>query len=1126
MTGIRTTVVAVVAVSLSAWLAPEAKAIAWNEQMFMSKGVYVNGEVHFFSFNTGSDSDPNRRIVNHRAGPVSSSTWAWEAASAENSPDLGVCVPGAGSLPGWGIDTNMNAAVFGEKLFLAFAGWKGCNRANGANLFVLSYDLPTKTFGAVVDLGPVKHKGIADSQGRYAKDAATAAIAVFGDLLYVFSDAGTHTSGDGVNWAPYSGFPAGIPVDGEPLDAIAFYPPDDEPRLLVVYGSVQSTKFYNWSVLTAVSWNGKFDATSDARVVTPFMTDPQGTVDVVNVNLFAGTATPANAPGFIAGVRGPAVQALVLGSELVGGRPTLRLKRFEFTYDSAATEKWTTDPGKFGSDVTGTYFVWYTDDECQGDSRILRQHLIGQYPTDAKGGKVSVRFLSDAMVPRNRSNPISCATWGGEITDTDPASTDPETVAALRKYWTLIGVVMGSPPFAWNEATDWEIPELSNVKYGGSVSTGVTHTEERENTALQSSSGKIRIGLKRFGLTPQFEQSYKHAWKSTSEDTSTIKTSLEQVLGTKHADTTAPEDLGRFGWAIFNIPNYAVQDFALYAYDYDPATGTGTPLGQDLHSIVVTGQPAVKGLAFELVNPGGPNDDVPGLMSGIGPFHRSTDLESGWKEGFSNAASNYTIVWGDGVHGEKNINPIYMGQNSGSAVTISRDDETVETKGETDEVEVKAGLGFDMKTRLKGAGSVLTLKGEMELLAGYSGKFTSSVTTKTATGKEVSAELGIPTCGAPDCLKTLTVQPFWLKATDASAPWIPPGSGQLPWVLTWQVKGGTYMDGRQVGAGLLPESAAGRVVGGSGGDAALSADTSRAPGAPSTGGSSGYALAGGKMIWEGSDGRLVPIPIAAGKFVPALGASVKVNGYTWASWLHDGSWTRDGKVWTFKTRKSVTSDVVTLKLDFGQLTWDFDLTRADLSPHLAASEGLAHVELDVNSKYRFSVDVEHDVQSQWDLQLPATAEDPLSLWLRRYRGSYDPSSGAGTVILEGDLADGLRHFGDMTFGVNGRHVDAPLRLHDSLEAALAAGQEIVYEREGLKVTVNFGTKKWSAEISKSLFDLRHLPRRGEARFEVKVGGQPWYSRAHRIVNYTSRISFQKWTHQLLGADGTPLAARR
>jgi hypothetical protein len=340
------------------------------------------------------------------------------------------------------------------------------------------------------------------------------------------------------------------------------------------------------------------------------------------------------------------------------------------------------------------------------------------------------------------------------------------------------------------------------------------------------------------------------------------------------------------------------------------------------------------------------------------------------------------------------------------------------------------------------------------------------------------------------------------------------------------VKGGTYMDGRQVGSGLLPESAAGTVVGGSGGDAALSAVKSGAPGAASTSGSSGYTLVGGKMIWEGGDGRLVPIPIAAGKFVPALGASVKVNGYTWASWLHDGSWTRDGKVWTFKTRKSVSSDVFTLKLDFGQLTWDFDLSRADLSPYLAASEKLAHLELEVNSKYRFSVEVEHEVQSHWDLQLSPTAEDPLSLWLRRYHGTYDPSSGAGTVILEGDLPDVLRHFGDMSFGVNGHQVDAPLRLHDSLEAALASGQEVVYEKEGLKVTVNFGTKKWSAEISKSLFDLRHLPRRGMARFEIKVGGLPWYSRVHPIVNYTSRISFRRWKHQPQGADGTPVTARR
>jgi len=76
----------------------------------------------------------------------------------------------------------------------------------------------------------------------------------------------------------------------------------------------------------------------------------------------------------------------------------------------------------------------------------------------------------------------------------------------------------------------------------------------------------------------------------------------------------------------------------------------------------------------------------------------------------------------------------------------------------------------------------------------------------------------------------------------------------------------------------------------------------------------------------------VPIPLTAAKFVPALGASVTIKGYRWASWLQNGTWTRDRKVWTFQSRKTVTSEVATLRLDFGQLTWDFSIARTDLSP--------------------------------------------------------------------------------------------------------------------------------------------------------------------------------------------------
>ncbi len=1086
------------------WASPGAYA------QDMARGVYVNSQVHFFTVGT----DSSHRTVTHNAGAVDTSSWTWASTESQTSADIGACAPTGD------IDRDMNAAVFGNTLVLAFVGWKGCDKSTGGTLFVISFDMAAKTFGPLIPLGATKHKGIADCCGNASKDAATAAIVAFDDLLYVFSDSGAYTSGDGVNWTVSPGVTAVVPSGSQPLDAIAYYPPGEDPRILVVLGYGDSN-IYDWNWAYAVSWNGKTDATSDVRLLPSFSSLAGDTESVASVGLIAGTAKPASAAGFTAGALKPAIQAIVRGHELYRSMGYAHIRRYEFTYDTPATEGWTADPGKALDQYLQNAFNWFTDDECVGDSRILRQHIVAQYTdfTNSQKGKLtSLTFTSDAMVPENRSTPISCPTppdpgsWGGEVTDTDPANTDPDTMAALRSYWTLLGVVMGSPPFAVNDASDWEIPELSNVIYSKTDSISMTNTEERENSVLQSSSAKVGIGLKRLSLTPQYSQSYGHAWRSANEKTTTTTTTLVGTFGTNSADPEHPEDLGRFGWALFNIPNYVVQDYALYAYDYSTATQAGTSLGQDIHSVQVSGTPDLKGLAFELENPGGPNDDIPGLMAGIGPFHRSTDLD-GWSGGFSDAGTNYSIKWGDGTHGEKTVNSLYMGQNSSTAITISRDDESIVTKGQTNDVDVDAGLGIGVKTKLKG----LSLKGGVELSAGYSGSFSSSTTTTTSTGKEVSAQLGIPTCSSPDCIKTLTVQPFWLQATDTSAPWIPPGRDQLPWVLTWQVKNpGCYNDGRQTGNALPMESASGTVVGGTGGMTTRASAEETATVAAT---SSHFSLTGGKLIWEGRNETLVPIPMTAAKFVAALGASVTLNGYRWASWLHDGAWTRNGKVWTFQSYKSATADVVLLRLDFGQLTWDLDLSKADLSPYVKAGQGAVRVELAVNSKHRFFVDVEPDVATSWDVHLDEVPGAPLSRWLGRYQGSYDPASGAGTATVSGRIPEGSKTFGDLSFAVNGRQVDAPLITHPDYESALALGHELVYEREGLRLAVDFGTKSWSARISGPLFNPLHLPRGGGVKLAVKLGGQLQYQAQVPVKDYTSNLTYRRWKHASVTAGG-------
>ena len=257
------------------------------------------------------------------------------------------------------------------------------------------------------------------------------------------------------------------------------------------------------------------------------------------------------------------------------------------------------------------------------------------------------------------------------------------------------------------------------------------------------------------------------------------------------------------------------------------------------------------------------------------------------------------------------------------------------------------------------------------------------------------------------------------------------------------------------------------------------------------------------MGWLERGGKVRAIPMTAAEFDPALGVTLGMNGYTWASARAEGKWSRIGKVWTFATRKSASRDVVALKLDFGAGTWELDLSKALLSPYLRASETRVHLKLNVNGRYEFYFDSEHDIESQWDLVLPQAPPDRYGLG--RFTGFYDSSTGKGTVTLEGTLPADLRHFGDVSFRVNGFQVDVPLRLREDLPSAIALGKRLVWQEGGVKLTVDFGKKSWSARFRGKAFHPRHAPRLGSAKIEFLVGGVTRYAGSHAIENYTSTL---------------------
>jgi hypothetical protein len=1110
-----------IVIAIFAWPVPKAQAA-------MTRGIYVNGQVHYFTVGGNSNS----QTISHQSGTVDSSTNLLNLGTAVTQ-SVGSCTPDYGGI-------GMNGAVFENKIFFAYTGNPGCNlkpATGDTHLYVIAWDLTTGDFVRVggagsayagpTDLGSVYHtdtNNVSLLNGNEI-DMAGAAIVVFNNLIYVFADNGTYTSGDGVNWSAYPALPVGG-NNMEPLDAITFYPPDADPLIMIIYGNFPPGSFgyeayNNLGPVYATTWNGQLGSASilSGQNISSAISGKNYTGStLVNrcMGLFVGTATPEftaqssnNPPGFSPGATAPSLQ-LFLGQTAFAnknGQAQSAFRRVEYSYNTDGGQ-WTVDPALFipipnNAGSVACVFPWFETEDANG-LPILRQYLVVNAPYGSNNATQGFPFMSDAMVPKNTEIPPTLTNPGGMATDTG-AGASAAQIATYQKYWTLVGVVMGSPPFALNEAQDFEIANLSNVTYGQNQTAEVSNSQVTDSNLLVSAGASVQAGLSDvIGLKYQVDLSYKHGWESVNGTSSTSTVSYGLTFGTENAATN-PNDaasIGMYGWAIFHIPTIVVQDYALYAYDYDTATNIGTYLNQDITTTQVnTGDLSYRQVAFELANPGGPNDTIPGLMSGMTPLTKSTDF-TGWQQGWESnstdsATTYYTTLLGDGTAGETKINTITFVPNSNGSVSYSQDKQTVTTTGQSNDIEVSSQDELTVDTGLLGFAA--------NLKAGYSGNFSNSETTTTTLGSDVEAALGMPNCSDSGCINSLTVQPYWLNATASGAPWVPTAyNSQLPWALQWRIVNYSTNGGGQAGVSPTPDQGSGIVVGGLGG-------TPEGPKASSGNGS--YSLLGGNMVWRMPDGELKPIPMTASEFKPALGVSVDLNGFAWSSSKADGTWTRQGNVWTFNTKKSVRSDIMVLKLDFERQIWEFNLSKSDLSPFFSASGGRTHLALSVNGKYKFYCDYDHEVKSQWDLKTSAKASDELSL--SSYNGSFDSSTDTGTVVLEGDLPAGLKHFGDMSFSVNGRQLNVPLISNENYAHALATGGNLVYQKGNITVSVDFGKKTWRASFSGKI-DPHFEPIGGAAAIQVKVGGAPWCTGKHAILNFASTLNY---TNPGLGGAG-------
>lgn len=1035
-----------------------------------TRGVYVNGQVHFCYLSGQS--------IGHQACTVGdTTTWLLSCQTDATFPFSGYRY--TAMTYGEGI------AVFNNKIFYAFVANTSFSSSAPLHCYVATYDLATKAWLGVKDLAATSM----NNKSRGSNSGA--AVTVLNNTLYVFSDSGIYTSGDGVSWASH---PALLSNNYQPLDAITLFPPDTDPVILLLVGYGGEWGNYYGDLDTEL-YNGKFGS----DLVNHGCGIGLGESIYGDASLLQGTFAGGNS--FAAGAKAPVVQLFVNTAASDGPG---EVRRAEWSY-SATGGAWIVDAHKlthYSIDAVVS-FPWY-DTECypapestQVD-HIQRQHLAINYYecTSSNCGSYAWKgmgFTSDALVPQDKDIAVSCNGWGGTGNDTG-TSDDPADMATLRNYWSLVGVVLGSPPFAVNGLEDYEIEDISNVMYGQQSGTEVSHSQTWENQVMFSAGLQVHAGFfdGLLKVEDQVDLGYKHAWETEHEATQTNTVSFEIEMGTARSNPNDLESLGKYGWAIFNVPTVIVQDYAVYAYDYNVQTGAGTYTDQDLHTTQVLGDGlSVQAYAFELANPGGPNDDIPGLMSGMGPFPKSTDLDSWGSSWEAASGGTWTTVLGNGTTGEPKVNTLRYSNGVGGNVKFSQDEETVDTTGQTTNVDISNETGIEVGTKLRGF--------KVNLSAGYEGTFTTSVTNSTSFGSEVEADLGMKPCESPEtgCVGSLTIQPFWLKATDEKAPWIPTAyNQQLPWCMAWQVTQKSMDEGGQSGLCGPPATLEGTVVGGSGAGQESLGEAGAAKW-------SRCSIGAGRLAWRDDEGHETPIPMTADGFDPASGVTVSLNGHAWASSQARGKWTRNGQTWKFKTKESVTRDVAVLKLDFAAKTWDLDLSKTDLSDAFRASEGGARIQIAVNGKYVFHCQVDPVVNVAWDVKLPST--HPEAMEVTRYEGSYDASANRGKVTLKGTLPAGVEFFGDIGLEVNGHRLGAPLLSLQDFQKALDHKKVLEYKQAGLHVSVDFKHRTWVIKISDEMIHRLLAPRWGTSRLRVLVGGVPWYQGEIPTPDFTSKI---------------------
>jgi hypothetical protein len=942
------------------------------------KGVYYAGYAYSFSPFLGSMSEGKATSQGYQGGNLSS------------------------QLPQTPAGSSLGVVAFNGLLYCFFT-------TTGGELQYLTFDPASSQFA-----GPTT---IATSNSPHGVVAA-----VYQGVIYVFTANNVYTSGDGKNFSALAGGWTPDSSVGSMLGAVTFYPTDQGilAGIVLVFNDSAST------LRSCILYPSSSQALTCTTQILP--ASPSGALfpwEPVEVgNLVLGTSS------WTSGAKVPCVQFYGLTER--NGLDGINEGDWEY---NLVDKTWTLhDVTKVGQDTDFYYYFaampWF--DNADTTTGLMRLGHVLIYP----GVKFETNW-SDWMVPQYADN-----SWAGRETDTSTATTDSQTDQELRSLWSLVGIVLGPPPWVLNGEPS-PCPGGTNncnsyVSYGYETTNSISVKETTSATLTVATNNEIKAGFADFNLDTSYAQAWKSSHESTTKDTITAEY--------KWAPDAVTEDWGTNGWALFTAPILYTQLYQLYAYDYVPSSGAGTYLNEDVYATSI-GAIKMQSMLFNLQDPS--EGTLPGLLEGLPTYPYSTDIPD-WFQ---------MQQWDNSNQSDWDV--LYEPSSTldlGTETTLSYTQETdnVVTTGSSNKFSIKAGASFDLfggyKTGVK---------------VGYSTSYGQESTVESSDAESVSAFENIAYNTCPTCYTQMEVQPYWLMAKTENAPWIPSGySGNLPWCLAWNVL--DYCDN-------------------GGNDCYGSADAPAAASAKIRVGKKGrYRIDSGHMTWHNADGTKTAIPMTADQFGQAPSATVSLNGHAFTASAATGKWSRRGDVWKYKTR-SGAAEPFALELDFANQTWSFDGRSKDPDLAISAADGLMRAEVDVQGTYGFVTWVRQDASMTWDHAEKKADWQPYGV--HEIKGSYNAQNQTGYIVLRGHTPKPVSNFGDVEIRINGLPVDSPLlATTDNFMRKMRHGGTVTYRADGLSFTMNFSTGRWRARIDGDQFKHGMVPKAGAERVQVLFGG--------------------------------------